>query len=263
MRRRTTIAIWLAACMLFSASGSQAKADPLARTRKLIDAFRSVESPPEGGKLSPAQRKANAAAFLALDGMFDYDSILSVPVEPHQSRFTPEQTEHYRKVFRELICIIAYPDSGAFFEQAQYELKDPRQKGGRLVEIDMCATLPKEDLETTVTFPRLPDKDGLAPLTELLAEAARQRPEWAQLVHGNKADLGTKETEHRGHGPLLVRWLYGCVSLSQRLATKLLLQGPHVLPPLVPGSGLGSQLPMRHPFQIAQRGFPARPGPGL
>lgn len=123
------------------------------RTRALIAAFMAVQPLPDTGgtPLTPEQRKANEAAFAKLDGFFAYDRLLEDLIGPHRQSFDTAQLERYRSSFRALVRLIAYPGSGGFFRDAVWELKAPQGKG-EVVSIELHAKLPKQDLETTVTF---------------------------------------------------------------------------------------------------------------
>ncbi|MBW1811785.1 MAG: ABC transporter substrate-binding protein [Deltaproteobacteria bacterium] len=135
----------------FFGSVALAKDEPLKRTGGLIDAFKSVKSAPEGKELTPADKKANAKAYRRLDGFFDWERLLGKPLEPHREKFSTEQLERCKAVFKQLIRIIAYPNSGDFFREAKYSIKQPVIKG-ELADVEMDGELVKEDFEIAVTF---------------------------------------------------------------------------------------------------------------
>lgn len=128
-----------------------AKEKPLERTEGLISAFKSVKSAPEGKELTPADKTANAAVYKKLDDFFEWDQLLGNPVEPHREKFSLEQLERCKAVFKQLIRIIAYPDSGDFFREAKYTLKQTAVMGDR-AEVELVGELVEEDFEITITF---------------------------------------------------------------------------------------------------------------
>ena len=109
----------------FLSSVALAKDEPIRRTESLIDAFKSVKSATEGKELTSTDKKSNAKVYRRLDGFFDWEHLLGKPLEPHREKFSTEQLEHCQAVFKQLIRIIAYPDSGEFFREAKYSIKHP------------------------------------------------------------------------------------------------------------------------------------------
>ncbi len=153
MKRR----LFLTALLVTLLMGLTARAegpDAKQRTEALIKAFLAVKPMPEDGKALPeADRKSNAAVFEQLDGFFDYKELVSVPLAPHAKAFEAAQLEAAKKAFQELIRLIAYPDSGGFFKRAKYTL-GPAKPGrdAQHADVTLEASLPEEDMETTVTF---------------------------------------------------------------------------------------------------------------
>ena len=137
--------------VVFAGPTALAKEGPLNRTRGLISAFKSVRTAPEGGSLSPAEKEANSRAYKQIDKFFGWDRLLGDLVAPHRDKFSEEQLERCKKVFKQLIRVIAYPDSGEFFRKAKYSLKKPTIAEKR-AGVDMFGELVEEDLEITVTF---------------------------------------------------------------------------------------------------------------
>jgi ABC-type transporter MlaC component len=135
-----------AALALILALPSLALAAPdpaLVRTEQMIAAFKKVKPG------VPAQ--ANAAAFTELDSLIDYDTITSRTVEPRAAKFTAAQKAEFQKKFRELIRLIAYPDSGDFFRKAKLTFRSVKNEGPQ-TQVPFLAKLPEEDLETEVTL---------------------------------------------------------------------------------------------------------------
>ncbi len=136
---------------LMQSSPASAEDAALARTQGLIDAFKAVKQAPEGGKLSPRELAENVKAFEKLDGFFAFQVFTGETARPHRSKFSDQQYPEYQKTFREVIRIVAYPDSGDFFREARYKLLPAVKKGDRF-DVKMEAVLEKEDYETDVTF---------------------------------------------------------------------------------------------------------------
>lgn len=130
---------------------AQASDAPNARTQALIAAFKAVKIPAEGAVLPDADREANAKTFAALDGFFDHETLVSVPVEPHLKAFEPAQLAAFKTMFWDTIRRIAYPNSGQFFREAKWSL-EPAKIDGNRAHVVMSAILEAEDLETEVTF---------------------------------------------------------------------------------------------------------------
>ncbi|MBI3179616.1 MAG: ABC transporter substrate-binding protein [Deltaproteobacteria bacterium] len=142
---------WL---LLFFAFGVEARAasdSALARTEALVAAFKAVKAPPEGKTLSDADRAANKKVFAELDGYFDYGRITSDPVAPHKKKFSKAQLSEFAALFREVIRLVAYTDSGAFLSSATLDIKAGPNKGKRS-DVLMHAAVAEDDIETDVTF---------------------------------------------------------------------------------------------------------------
>jgi ABC-type transporter MlaC component len=122
---------------------------PVARTEALIAAFQAVK--PDDGKLTAADRRANELAFAALDSFFDFETLTTEPIRPHRAKFTAAQRQEFAGKFRELIRLVAYPGTGAFFRKAKRTVGVPRDAGdARVVDVEL--RVPEEDLATTVSF---------------------------------------------------------------------------------------------------------------
>ncbi|MBI3185510.1 MAG: ABC transporter substrate-binding protein [Myxococcales bacterium] len=104
---------------------------------------------PDDGKLSAADKAANEKVFTQLDGYFDFDRLTAEPISPRADKFTPAEKAEFQKKFRELIRLVAYPDSGGFFRRAKYTLADPKEEG-EVVTVQLDAKVVKDDLETKV-----------------------------------------------------------------------------------------------------------------
>jgi phospholipid transport system substrate-binding protein len=62
-----------------------------------------------------------------------------------------DQRAKIQPMFRELIRLVAYPKSGVFLKNAQIALKAGKRESD-VATIEMKASLPKEDLETSIVF---------------------------------------------------------------------------------------------------------------
>ncbi len=140
---RTTIIIGLT----LLPSLALAAEGPEARTKALVAAFMEVKTPPEGKTLTPEERKANAAAFEKLDGFFDWDTLAGAPFTPHEAKLGKDRVARLRRGFREVVRLVAYPDSGDFFKKAQWKIT-----GVQGNDVTLWISMPEEDIETTVTF---------------------------------------------------------------------------------------------------------------
>ncbi len=161
MKKTSMTALLALVSLLWAAAPAAAQEDAQARTQAFVKAFEAVVPLPEGGpKLDDAQRKANLAAFAALDAFFDYDALLGAPLEPHAAAFKAGELERFKKDFRELVRLTAYPGSGAFFREAQWSAKAAPDQAGRKVVV-VQARVEKEDLDMEIRFFWSPGPAGL------------------------------------------------------------------------------------------------------
>ena len=135
----------------FCATSALAKGDPKTQTDAIIEAFKNVKSPPEEGKLSDADRKHNKGAFKALDAFFDYHTLTINTVKKNQKAFKKGQLKKFQKMLEELIRMVAYPDSGAFLNEAQITVGAAKINGNK-ADVEMEALLEEEDFETVATY---------------------------------------------------------------------------------------------------------------
>ncbi len=151
MMKRLRPALFVLATLSLAVPASAA--DPVARTEALVNAFKAVKAKPKDGALSDADRQANAKAFAALDGFFDYERITKDPIAQHQAAFTPEQMKKFLSDFREVIRLVAYPDSGAAMAKATYKLKaGAKRAAAKEADVEMSIRWEGEDTDTKVTF---------------------------------------------------------------------------------------------------------------
>jgi phospholipid transport system substrate-binding protein len=172
---------------------------------------------------SPADRAANEKVFTELDGFIDFDSLTVEAIKPRADKFNADQKAEYMKKFRELVRLIAYPDSGDFFKEAQVTFK-PVEAKGAVTNVPFNARMAKEDLETDVTlhwvgkgeaaklidvsfdgeslvkdyqnqFTRIIDKDGVPGLIKKLDE---RRGELAKQMGEAAATGGSEKAAPKG-----------------------------------------------------------------
>jgi ABC-type transporter MlaC component len=139
----------LALVVLAASPAAAAAPSPVARTEALLAAFQEVKAKP--GETAAATRAAHETAFAALDEFFDFDTLTAEPIRPHVSKFTAAQRKEFTGKFRELIRLVAYPDTGEFLRKAQRKVGAAREVNGTQV-VDVELRLPEEDLETRVSF---------------------------------------------------------------------------------------------------------------
>ena len=119
------------------------------RAESLIATFKKVKK--DDGKLTDADRSANAKFFAELDGYLDFDNLTTKPIAPRADKLKPEEMAAFKSKFRELIRLIAYPNAGNFFRKATWEHQAEQQKG-ELLLAPLKVKLAEEDLETVVEF---------------------------------------------------------------------------------------------------------------
>jgi ABC-type transporter MlaC component len=148
---------WMCAALMVALCGvaQAAEADPVARTKALVEAFKAVKSAPEGKPLSAADKKHNEKAFAALDGFFDQAHLKATPIAPHADKLDDAQKKKFGELFWQVMRLVAYPDSGDFLREAKYTLA----KDGK-TNVRMEARLEKEDLDVDALFYWKAGKDG-------------------------------------------------------------------------------------------------------
>jgi len=144
---------------VLATSAQAANEDPAARTHNLIDAFKNVRKGDEAKPLAAADRQANVTAFSTLDGFFDYDRITGDAIAPQKANLSADQLQRYKQMFKELIRLVAYPDSGAFLKRAQLNVS-PAQAAGQGQTVAMDCKIPADDIETKVVFTWTKEADG-------------------------------------------------------------------------------------------------------
>jgi ABC-type transporter MlaC component len=124
----------------------------VARTQAFVTALKKVKPLPEdGSKLSARDKKANTAAFAALDDYLDFDTLVDASIGAHKAKFSTVQLEKFSTDFAELIRLVAFSSAGSFFDKAKYKLAVKEKKAG-ITYVAMDAYMAEEDLDMVVTF---------------------------------------------------------------------------------------------------------------
>lgn len=123
-------------------AAAPATADPVARTQAMVAAFQKVPA-----RTSPASRAAVDKAFADLDGYLDFDTLTHEPIRPHLAKFDAAQRAAFAIRFREVVRLVAYPDSGEFFRKATLKIGAPRAGNGG-TWVDIAARLPEDGSDT-------------------------------------------------------------------------------------------------------------------
>jgi ABC-type transporter MlaC component len=146
---RRTALTFLAAAVAAAMLGGPARAassPAMERTESFIAAFKKVKS---GAKLTAADKKANEAAFTALDKFMDWDTLTTRPIEPRAAKFSAGQRKEFATKFKDVVRRMAYPDSGDFFRDAKLKFGQVTEKGDATV-VPIDAHVVKDDLRTKI-----------------------------------------------------------------------------------------------------------------
>jgi ABC-type transporter MlaC component len=140
------------ALALLSVAGSAFAADKGDEAKKKTDSFvqllLKVKQADEGKQLTAAEKTANEKIFGELDGYFDWAYLTSEPVASRADKFAKDERPVFDKKFKEVIRLVAYPDSGSFFRSAKWKISGGKDEGGDKATAVIEAS--KEDLETKV-----------------------------------------------------------------------------------------------------------------
>jgi phospholipid transport system substrate-binding protein len=136
---------------LLSVAPGAVRADPAGRTRDLAETMKTVASAPAGGRLTPGQEAANCKVYLSLDGYFDYDRIIDQALVSVKDSLSAKESAEFTATFRELIRMIAYPDSGKFFRRAKWSVAPAKAQGDKAM-VDMETSAEEEDYRSTVRY---------------------------------------------------------------------------------------------------------------
>jgi ABC-type transporter MlaC component len=138
----------LALCLSLPAAAADRSDEAKKRTQAFIDGLLKVKQAEEGKPLSAAEREANQKIFTELDGYFDWAYLTSEPVATRADKFSKEERAEFDKKFKEVIRLVAYPDSGAFFRKAKWSISGAKDDGGDKATVTIAAS--KDDLDTKV-----------------------------------------------------------------------------------------------------------------
>jgi ABC-type transporter MlaC component len=129
-----------------------ARADPPSeRTHKLIETFKSVKAPPEGGKLTADDEAANAKTFAALDAFFDFATFGSDCLGPSASKLTPAQAKDFKERLVQILRHRGYRNGGSVFREGVIKEGKPAERGGA-VAVPLKVSFPKQDIAMDVEF---------------------------------------------------------------------------------------------------------------
>jgi ABC-type transporter MlaC component len=138
----------LALCLALPAAAADRGEEAKKRTQAFIDNLLKVKQVEEGKELSKADKDANAKVFAELDGFFDWAFLTSEPVAPRADKFTKPERDDFDKKFKDVIRLVAYPDSGAFFRKAKWAITTGKDEGGDKATVRIEAS--RDDLDTKV-----------------------------------------------------------------------------------------------------------------
>jgi phospholipid transport system substrate-binding protein len=125
--------------------------EPDKNTQSFINALKVVKAAPENGSLEAAARKANQNAFAQVDAFFDFNRVIDDPIAPHKNKLSATQLKRYHVAFRDLIRLVAYPQSSTFLHTAEIKIQKPTVTD-KTAQVPMHAYVKKEDIETNVVF---------------------------------------------------------------------------------------------------------------
>ncbi len=128
------------------------------RTEAFISALLKVKQ--DDGKLTKSDKEANQKIFAELDTFFDFERLTTDPIKPRAEKFSAEEKAEFAKKFKEVIRLVAYPDSGAFFRKAKYTVGAAKEEG-ELAVVPIDAKVVKDDLQTKVDIHWKKAADGL------------------------------------------------------------------------------------------------------
>lgn len=139
-------ALALAALLALLAPPLAARAAPdaeaAARSRALVEAFARVPEAP-----GPARAKA----FAELDGFLALEELVAAAVAPRAAKFSEKELARFKASFREVLRLVAYTESGAFFRKARLTWGEARADGAESLVLAKVA-VPAEDLKTDLEF---------------------------------------------------------------------------------------------------------------
>lgn len=127
---------------LAPAARAAADAEATARSRALVEAFLRVPEKP-----GPARNKA----FAELDKFLALEELVTSAVAPRKEKFSAKELARFKESFREVLRLVAYTESGAFFRKAKLTWGEPRADGDE-TGVPAKVVVPDEDLKTDLEF---------------------------------------------------------------------------------------------------------------
>ena len=128
---------------IISVSPASLAADVLTQTKAMIAAMQKIDA--------NADKKNRHQAFSEVDKFIDFEQLSSNTIQPHLSKFNAAQVSDFKQHFKQLIRLIAYPDSGTFFSVNSYTY-DVAEINGDKAEIHMEVLVKEEDLDMDIGF---------------------------------------------------------------------------------------------------------------
>jgi len=135
----------------FLLAGAARAESPVERTHKLIETFKSVKAPPEGGKLSAADEAANAKVFTALDSFFDFATFSADCLGPAAGKLSAPQAREAKERLIHILRRRGYPNGGAVFNDGSIKEGKPVERGEGTA-VPLTVSFPKQDLSMEVAF---------------------------------------------------------------------------------------------------------------
>jgi ABC-type transporter MlaC component len=122
--------------------------DAKKRCDAFIQALLKVRQADEGKTLAPADKAANEKVYTELDGFFDWGYLTGEPISPRADKFSKDERTQFEKKFKDVIRLVAYPDSGSFFRKAKWKISQGKDDGDDKATARIDAS--KDDLDTKV-----------------------------------------------------------------------------------------------------------------
>jgi ABC-type transporter MlaC component len=145
MKRLLALTVISLASYAFAADKAD---DAKKRTDAFVQALLKVKQAEDGKQLSPADKAANEKIYTDLDGFFDWPTLTGEPISPRADKFSKDERTHFEKGFKDVIRLIAYPDSGAFFRKAKWSIASGKDDGTDKATATIAAS--KDDLDTKI-----------------------------------------------------------------------------------------------------------------
>jgi ABC-type transporter MlaC component len=145
-----TTAVATAIALLALAVPARAE-PPSDRTHKLIETFKAVKAPPEGGKLTADDEAANAKTFAALDGFFDFAAFGADCLGPSAGKLSAAQAKEFKDALMQILRRRGYRNGGAAFREGVVTESKPAERGGTIV-VPVKVAFPKQDIAMDVAF---------------------------------------------------------------------------------------------------------------